>query len=442
MDDRKHPVVMRFEGMHPSRIGGYEAHRTRRGGDLGHVDKSRSKLNQPLIGETDWAARAVAEIAAMRAENFADELEALSRRKRRKEIERRMVEGPRDPWRPSKHGPMREVILTANKEWFEADPTAPDEVSDFFGEADRGKREVEFEKRAVAWLKIHFGDDVIHARADRDEAAYHIHAVILPRATVETKDKTTGETTATRRMLQPSIHPMIKDYEVAQDSVGAWFSELGLVRGERRAEAIRKARAAGAEPPPKRRHARTSTWRAQQELKLQERGKTLDSREVALERRDEALTGREAEADAVVAAAEGLAEGLIEIDASGPEVRLKGVEEGSGSPAPEPILERLERSPKGCARAAGAFATIQDRLAEQARSEAEEHLAHEVAELRAADDAIVEIARQSPEELRGRIVEARRSLFPKLIGLERAIGGASGQGRKLPRRGPGEENIE
>ncbi|MFC3530479.1 hypothetical protein ACFOMH_20135 [Paracoccus mangrovi] len=34
---------------------------------------------------------------------------------------------------------------------------------------------------------------------------------------------------------------MIRDYEAAQDSVGDWFAELGLVRGKREAEDIRKA---------------------------------------------------------------------------------------------------------------------------------------------------------------------------------------------------------
>jgi len=42
-------------------------------------------------------------------------------------------------------------------------------------------------------------------------------------------------------MLQPSKHPLIKDYEKAQDSVGMWFSELGLKRGERRKQALRAA---------------------------------------------------------------------------------------------------------------------------------------------------------------------------------------------------------
>ncbi len=82
----------------------------------------------------------------MTAENFAAELEALEKRKRKKDIERRIVEGPKQPWRPTRHGPMREVILTVNKDWFDGDMSA------FFGEGGN-QREEEFGELAVAWLK-------------------------------------------------------------------------------------------------------------------------------------------------------------------------------------------------------------------------------------------------------------------------------------------------
>ena len=37
------PVVLRFEGLYPHQLAGYEAHRMRRDGDLRHVDASRSQ---------------------------------------------------------------------------------------------------------------------------------------------------------------------------------------------------------------------------------------------------------------------------------------------------------------------------------------------------------------------------------------------------------------
>jgi hypothetical protein len=139
---------------------------------------------------------------------------------------------------------MRELILTANKDWF-----AEFEITD--DRIDFTARQRSFEAVATKWLQDNFGNDVVHARADHDEAAYHIHAVIMPRHTVVSK---TGRR---KRMLQPSIHPLIADYEKAQDSVGEAFSVLGLTRGERRAEAIRAAAHEGNAPPAPRRHVRT-----------------------------------------------------------------------------------------------------------------------------------------------------------------------------------------
>ena len=54
-------------------------------------------------------------IEDMKAENFADELETLTKRRRKSQLKARMVEGPRDPWHATRHGSLREVILTANR---------------------------------------------------------------------------------------------------------------------------------------------------------------------------------------------------------------------------------------------------------------------------------------------------------------------------------------
>ena len=216
---QEYPVVMRMAGMWPENIGGYEKHRTRECGDVGHVDQTRSNLNQRLLGEATWAQDIHNEISEMRMENFANELEKLEKRRRPGEAARRLAEGPRDPWRATRHGPLREVILTANRKWFE------DDLTEFLGEGGP-TREDQFQALAVEWLVKEFGDDCVHARAHRDEDAFHIHAVIVPRTRL--KDG--------RRMLQPSKHPAIRQYEDGQDSVGAWFAaaQIGLTRGERR----------------------------------------------------------------------------------------------------------------------------------------------------------------------------------------------------------------
>ncbi|WP_281969198.1 plasmid recombination protein [Roseovarius nanhaiticus] len=289
MAGKEFPVVLRFEGMNPSDIGGYEAHRYRKGGDLGHIDPDKPEPCR-LLGSENWAENAIAEIQQMKMDTFAAELEDLDRRNRRKDLRKRLVEGPKDPWRASRHGPMREVILTANKEWFDQ----TDNTDELFNT----EREDAFEERAVAWLKEHFGDDVIHARADLDEQAYHIHAVIMPRATVQKYGVECS-------VLQPSIHPLVKDYEAAQDSVGAWFAPLNLVRGERRKQAIRDALNSGKTPPISPRHVRPAKWRAMEEKRLADKAAKVEIRE-------RAIVQREQHAEEIIAFAGDVADDVID----------------------------------------------------------------------------------------------------------------------------------
>lgn len=285
---KKYPVVLRFEGMRPQQLARYIMHMKRNGGDTSHINDARTHLNRLLIGHADFAEQALQEIDEMRQENYARELEGLERRSRKSELQKRILEGPSDPWRPSKDGPMREVILTASAKWFEDFDWNGDTV-------DFKAREKAFEKRAVEWLEDNFGDDVIHARCDHDERAYHIHAIILPRALDQHG----------RRVLQPSIHPLIEDYEEAQNSVGVWFSGIGLKRGKRRKEAWRKAVEAGKKPKPKRRHKRTAQWREERDMALARKERQIADKEAA-------VLEREKTAETVLEIAENAADGQLE----------------------------------------------------------------------------------------------------------------------------------
>ncbi|WOI56083.1 plasmid recombination protein [Palleronia sp. LCG004] len=421
-----YPVVLRFEGLYPHQLGSYEAHRLRKGGDLSHVDRERTKLNgPPLIGPEDWASLALAEIREMTAKNFAAELEALEKRKRKKDIQRRLIEGPKQPWRPTRHGPMREVILTVNKDWFAGD------LSNFFGEGEN-HREKEFGELAVGWLKENFGDDVIHARADRDEAAYHIHAVIMPRANVEIAKPgaKVPTATATRRMLQPSIHPLIKDYEAAQDSVGHWFKDLGLVRGERTAAASRDARENGEERPKRRYHAKTWKWRAEQEQRLLAERQALDLREEKLSDREGKVEEREAEAETVLAVAEGVVSGALVVETADDDAApvLTDAPKVPDATLCEPTVETLrKRSPRGFARAANAFERAWFRLFGEARkkakAEAQAKVTGAMAQIEKADAKIVEATRHLPREVRETIAGIRQTIPAILSRLERRNGG-------------------
>ena len=398
MASKKHPVVLRFEGMDPSDIGGYEAHLYRKGGDLGHIDRNRAKPRR-LIGSETWAEEARAEIELMKVETFAAELADLDRRNRRKDLEKRRIEGPRDPWRSSRHGPMRELILTANKDWFEQTESSDVEFS--------SSQEELFEEHAVAWLRENFGDDVIHARADLDEQAYHIHAVIMPRATVR---KYGTEC----RVLQPSAHPLIKDYEAAQDSVGEWFSEIGLVRGKRRKQAIREALTDGREPPVNPRHVRPAEWRAKEEKRLAEKAAAVEVRE-----RD--IVEREDNAASVLAFAGAVAAGAIDTDGR-PVKRVSASQNLQEQPPLKPATPGFVVARKAFRAAAKRLGV---RAEKKARREAQERIASEIEEIRAADEIILEIARAFPQKQRERIAMIRRTLTAKIMALDPRTKGRS-----------------
>lgn len=325
-----HPVVLRFAELFPVQLAGYQTHGERKGGDLSHIDGDRSHLNRVLIGGSDWREQALKEIEVMRHENLAEELEALRARGRTKELDARAREGLKDPWRASKAGPLREVIVTANKDWFEAS-----DAPSIFG-APAAERALEFQQTAVEWLKNHFGDDVIHARVDHDERACHIHAIIMPR------EQKTSKRRGRQCLLQPSVHPLIKDYEKAQDDVGAYFSALGLRRGDRGAEARRQARDEDQPLPEWREHIPPSRWREEEAQRLREEAQRLEverqsvlrradelirrladaeaEKEAAMEarrqaeQREAAAAAREREADAVIAVVEAIEAGIVEFD--------------------------------------------------------------------------------------------------------------------------------
>ncbi|PYE83940.1 plasmid recombination protein [Pseudoroseicyclus aestuarii] len=428
---KEHPVVMRMQGLWPETIKGYEKHRKREGGDTGHVDPSRSGLNKRLIGREDWAQFVRREIQRMRLANFDRELAQLRKRRRTAEIERRLVEGPKDPWRPTRHGPMREVILTANAEWFEG----PD--GDPFGDG-YGPREQAFQRLAVAWLRKTFGDDCVHARADRDEKAFHIHAVILPRAVGRDG----------RMMLQPSQHPVIRHYETGQDDIGAWFAaaEIGLKRGERRKAKVREAikhntqlrkdqktgqRLEEAEEPlPEyRQHVSPRKWREAQECKFAERDTAIAAREESVRDAEAALAERETradlkdrQADEVLSVAQAVAEG----DLTG----LAQDQNPGAQDEPRPGKPTLARR---------LFGKAIDLLRAEQQAKAREEVAGALDQIRHADNAIVEIANLLPMGARRQIAAARKTLSRAIIALR---GHASGpQGKEDQKRAGREEPL-
>ncbi|WP_170333186.1 plasmid recombination protein [Ruegeria arenilitoris] len=212
------PVVLRFQSMHPNDLGKFEMHGNRTGGDLSHVDKTKTAQNQVYVGSETWIEDLREEIEEAKRMNFENEIAALEAKKRKKDVARRKEEGLKDPWKHSNGGPLREVILSANAEFFK-DPV----------------KAAMFEREGPAFFDHFFRGQVRCLRLDRDEQAPHFHAIIVPWT-----EKTSARR-GTQKLIEPSSHPLLKAYENAQDAAGDWFEGIGLKRGKEKSNRKHKA---------------------------------------------------------------------------------------------------------------------------------------------------------------------------------------------------------
>ncbi|WP_322866062.1 hypothetical protein U5922_007555 [Aquicoccus sp. G2-2] len=241
-----HAVVLRFASMFPGAMARMQMHAKRRGGPLDHVEMEFIQRNRTILGE-NFVAEVNAEIHQMMAENQDAEVVALKAQKRRKQAEARQERGLVEPWKASEHGPLREVILTAHKDHFRAEPDASDdEVLITYGIGPEGETRINrlskvkieaFEERGRAFFEAFFPDALRHLRFDLDEETPHFHALLLQRTTK------TSARRGTQHLIQPSTHPLLKNYEKAQDEAGRFFAPIGLMRGQTHAENQRRAKA-------------------------------------------------------------------------------------------------------------------------------------------------------------------------------------------------------
>lgn len=237
-----HSIVLRLKGLFPNQLGKFSMYAQRFGGDLSHIDETKSGLNEIVIGPPNWVKQLRAKIADASVANLGQEIAALRARQRPGDAKAVQARGPVDPWQFTRIGPLREGILTVHKAWFGGSG------------ADRWdpKKVAAFRARGIAFLTESFGETCVHARIEHDEEALHFHFVLAPWH--EKRSASRGR----QRLLQPSSHPMLKSYELAQDIVADYFADLGLIRGERHAEARRAAKAKGEAVPPRPVHV--NTW--------------------------------------------------------------------------------------------------------------------------------------------------------------------------------------
>jgi hypothetical protein len=277
------PIVLRFEPMFPRDLKRREMHGNRRGGDLTHIRAHLSHLNWQEIGGPDWIDRLNARIAQAAQENLQEEIDARTRKGRHKEAREVSRRGLVDPWKYTRLGPLREGVLTVNKRWLGGTGLEEWDL----------RRVFDFLDSAMDFLTENFpGDQLLEVHADVDEEAFHLHFVVG--VWVEKFSENRGR----QRLLQPSANPLIARYEHAQDVAGEAFLALGIHRGERRAEAVRQALAAGLEVPEPRRHIPPTQWRREQ-------------RRLALEDRDRIREAARAEAAATVADGVALAKSAV-----------------------------------------------------------------------------------------------------------------------------------
>ena len=256
----KAPVVLRFASVRPAALARIRMHARRSAGDLDHIHPSARAVPVAARNEfheggpppaDDWVEGFRETLNANALANREARAEAAEARGQRKEAGRIRRQPPTPPYREGKGGPLREGVLTASAEWFAEDP----------------RRVQTFKKEGLAFLRKHFGGDLLHVRYDLDEAAPHFHFVVA--SWVE--ETTPGG--AKVKVIRPRSNPLVAQYEKAQDAAGEHFAGLGLVRGQSWRAIQKMAKEAGIEPPPKRHHKTPAAYRA--DLKERETVATL-----------------------------------------------------------------------------------------------------------------------------------------------------------------------
>ena len=177
---------------------------------------------------------------------------------------------------------MREVLLTANAEYFIAEEDDPNPYvahrTNKNGVKERlllsRKKIAAFERHGLKFFKDHFPGQLRHLRLDMDEEVPHFHALVLVKSIKESGRR------GKQVMIQPSANPYIRNYEWAQNAAGEFFSTIGLVRGERRAEARRKAKELDNPAPEDREHVSPAEHRAKRAEAI--RQKEVDAEECFL----------------------------------------------------------------------------------------------------------------------------------------------------------------
>ena len=260
------PCVLRFAGLKPRQLALFKMHDGRSGGDLAHVDLSITSFNRVEQGAANWIAKLKRQIKVISARNLKQEVSALRVKNCPKKALERLQSGLQMPCHKSTGSPLREGIITVHKNWFGG--TGRDKW-------DEDKVDL-FRRYAMSFLYKNFPKGQLqYAASHSDEEAFHIHFVVA------VWDVKTSKNRGQQIQLRPGANPILRSYELAQDLVGEHMKEIGITRGERRAEARRLAIAAGEKVPKKRRHVPPSEFREDERRKGREDAQVI--RDAAVE---------------------------------------------------------------------------------------------------------------------------------------------------------------
>lgn len=173
-------------------MAGHTAHEMRTAGDLSHIEKDRSDINQRIAygDDPDSPKKAVEQY-------IKDKKIRIDKRN---------------------DTPITSLILSASPEYFE--------MKD--GIADKEKLG-KWVKASMGWAGNEFGEDLVHASLHLDEKTPHLHIKIVPTYEKKLKSGT---------VLQASHHKHKafagrKSYERVWDRYAEAVEHLGIERGER-----------------------------------------------------------------------------------------------------------------------------------------------------------------------------------------------------------------
>lgn len=291
-------LVLRAQRRTLADLSGYTAHQRRSGGNLSHVDASRTPLNRVLVGSDQPGQDMRAAIDAMAIANLSEEVEGLRKTRGKKAAAARLRQGPAQPWDAKNTKPWTEIVLSASPIWFRDPGQGPGEWNNARVDA--------YAARAEKILRQRFGDDLVHLSLHLDEETPHLHAAILPTHEKTSKRRGRQRIVSHRQheaFRQPEADPENflapeSSYERLQDEFAAEFRDLGIERGHAHAFEQRM----GDHEPPE--HLSTAQWQAKQ----QEARQTADLARRAAEGAESTSRASEARAAALVAGVEALAD--------------------------------------------------------------------------------------------------------------------------------------